>query len=459
MLHVKRRGYQLQRFVIVTVGAFIVQDAYLIAYIVERGINTGIAGNVFYGYVLFTNLADGAFIGLLLLISAGYCITRNDLGPYKTKVLVIPGVYFAASLIADLIITAVNGSRTLDEGSELPSDVIDKFSAWGWLVLNVCEIAKLIALLLAIVYIIDTVAKERDLLEAPQEGIVGAAPADGGEAGAGSPGRPAAATGAGAAASKSNGAGPSGGGTAAGEQGHTVDLPQEVLLDNVVLSDVYAEVSGNDTDGPKTVEERLLHASKLRLLRYYIWAVSGYAVAYAAAILVPLFVLGEPGQEDLAVLVVSLLLDVVKWAFLAALCFIFRLRPDNPYLLLDEGGTTGLSSDADLTTELGVLAPEDTAEAEEFQRRRDGGGGGGAARGAGGLRGSPDPQRRRPDPAGPSAGGGIDHKFSLGDEEEGGTPPAPLPRGPARNLAPPPPSTVALPPPPPGGSTPAKARD
>ena len=41
--------------------------------------------------------------------------------------------------IADLVITAVNGSRTLDEGSELPDDVLNKFSAWGWLVLNVCE--------------------------------------------------------------------------------------------------------------------------------------------------------------------------------------------------------------------------------------------------------------------------------------------------------------------------------
>lgn len=75
------------------------------------------------------------------------------------------------------------------------------------------------------------------------------------------------------------------------------------------------------------MEERLLHASKLRLLRFYIWAVSGYAVAYALAILVPLFVLGEPGQEDLAVLVVSLLLDVVKWGFLAALTYIFRRAP------------------------------------------------------------------------------------------------------------------------------------
>lgn len=29
-----------------------------------------------------------------------------------------------------------------------------------------------------------------------------------------------------------------------------------------------------------------------------------------------------------------------------------RLRPDNPYLLLDEGGETGLATEADLTTEV-----------------------------------------------------------------------------------------------------------
>ena len=71
--------------------------------------------------------------------------------------------------------------------------------------------------------------------------------------------------------------------------------------------------------------------------------------------------------------------------------------------------------------QLGVLAPEDAAEAEEYSRRRDGGGAssGGGARGAGAGRGPPHP---RP---GPPAAGGIDHKFSLGDEEEGGTPPAP----------------------------------
>ena len=51
------------------------QDAYLIAYLVERGINAAVAGNVFYGYVLFTNLADGAFI---VRLSAVLHVLRTD---------------------------------------------------------------------------------------------------------------------------------------------------------------------------------------------------------------------------------------------------------------------------------------------------------------------------------------------------------------------------------------------
>ena len=49
---------------------------------------------------------------------------------------------------------------------------------------NVCmtivclQIASLLALILAWVYIFDTVMKERELLENPQEGIVGAIPRD-----------------------------------------------------------------------------------------------------------------------------------------------------------------------------------------------------------------------------------------------------------------------------------------
>jgi hypothetical protein len=33
--------------------------------------------------------------------------------------------------------------------------------------------------------------------------------------------------------------------------------------------------------------------------------------------------------------------NAVLWLFLAALCFIFRMREDNPYLMLDEDAETG----------------------------------------------------------------------------------------------------------------------
>lgn len=33
--------------------------------------------------------------------------------------------------------------------------------------------------------------------------------------------------------------------------------------------------------------------------------------------------------------------NAVLWLFLASLCFIFRMRDDNPYLMLDEEGETG----------------------------------------------------------------------------------------------------------------------
>lgn len=80
----------------------------------------------------------------------------------------------------------------------------------------------------------------------------------------------------------------------------------------------------NDTDAVKTVEERLDHRSKLRLMSQFMFGVGGYIVARIAAILLPLFLINEPGQEDLAVRIVLILENIVLWAFLAALAFIFR---------------------------------------------------------------------------------------------------------------------------------------
>src|SRR5436305_1295055 len=84
-----------------------------------------------------------------------------------------------------------------------------------------------------------------------------------------------------------------------------------------------------------------------------------------------------------------------------------RLRPDNPYLLLDEFGEAA-PGHTGLTTELGIMSNEDGEHPAP-------GGGAGNARGAGAFGGNG------------GRGGGhvedsIDRKFSLGEEEDVATP-------------------------------------
>ncbi len=82
------------------------------------------------------------------------------------------------------------------------------------------------------------------------------------------------------------------------------------------------------------------------------------------------------------------------------------MRPDNPYLLLDEFGE-GNTADGGMTTELGVMGNE---EDEGLGGGRSGPGVGSA--GAGGMRGA----------AASGHSDSIDRKFSLGEEEDVGSP-------------------------------------
>ncbi len=80
-----------------------------------------------------------------------------------------------------------------------------------------------------------------------------------------------------------------------------------------------------------------------------------------------------------------------------------RLRPDNPYLLLDEFGE-GNPTDSGLTTELGVMSNDDGEPL---------GGRGGYGSAAAGARGSG---------SGAAHADSIDRKFSLGEEDDVGSP-------------------------------------
>lgn len=54
--------------------------------------------------------------------------------------------------------------------------------------------------------------------------------------------------------------------------------------------------------------------------------------------------------------------------------FLCRLRPDNPYLLLDEFGENAGDSGGEITTELGVMSNEEEQEQQERPGKSSGAG-------------------------------------------------------------------------------------
>lgn len=349
--HVTGRGRALHRWTAVVVAAYALESVLLVWLSLSPD-----ADGVDLASVVVEDAAEACFVGLLLAIAGGFSISRPDLGPHRAKVVAVPLVYFTTALVVDLTeeVAAIKGVD-VDAGG---------MTASAALIFNGCQIAALVALLLAWVFIFDVSARERDALVRSGEGIVGAR--DGGaEAGAG-----------------------------AGSGGHRVTLPPEVAAAAAErgsdLTDVYAPMATDaSADEGKSAADVVESAAKLSMLRRFIAGVTAYVAVRAAAILVPLIVLTNPGDADAAVTAVLLTEDAARWLFLAALAWIFRPRPDSPYLMVGEAGG------GEVTTELGVVAPR---------------GGGAAATRAPLFAGA------RSDAPAPG-GGPVDARFALGDSD------------------------------------------
>ena len=59
--HVKRRGHQLQKGVLLVIGAFIVQDVLLLAYSAQPKADGLAARQIYLAYIFFTDFADSSF--------------------------------------------------------------------------------------------------------------------------------------------------------------------------------------------------------------------------------------------------------------------------------------------------------------------------------------------------------------------------------------------------------------
>lgn len=81
-------------------------------------------------------------------------------------------------------------------------------------------------------------------------------------------------------------------------------------------------MADDDLDGPKTVEETVTKATKITLLRQFSYGVIAYVVATALVVLLPIFVTSAPGEQ--AIKVVLILQNIVLFAFMGGLAWIFR---------------------------------------------------------------------------------------------------------------------------------------
>ncbi|KFM22745.1 hypothetical protein F751_2936 [Auxenochlorella protothecoides] len=336
--HVRSRGWQLYAVLLGATGLFVVRDTFLFAYAVS-GVGPDWARSAWFGaYIFFSNLAEAYFIWILIIIAAGYCITRSDLGPHRAVAISIPAIVFVTSLVVDYVLYSMRGFEAFSDQSvtvvcvegvedpENPCTPGEELGAATGLVFFICIMANMMAFLLAWFFVFETVQKERERLEGgdpyQQEE----------ESPAAAPGLPVSRAGGGLT-----------NGHAAGV-GHAAVPTQVLLEEGRNASHLYGATEGRDADEPRTVQDRIETRDKLRLIRTFFYGVSTYVVANLFVIFLPIFV---PTVVDRVILA---LMNGLLLIFVSVLLWTFRMRAGNAYLVLGEA--VGMET----TTELGVLS-------------------------------------------------------------------------------------------------------
>jgi len=297
-------------------------------------------------YVALSDVSEALFLAVLLHISCGYSITRDTLGAYRGKVIGLPLLYCVLILAVDMFIMAQSPAvfytfDPIESGgpdSEPPPSVNAGSYALA-LVVFLAAVSSLACWILAVVFIFEFVKLECAKLERA------------------------------VAAAEANGMGNESGGQTAG-------LPPSSGTFEVVgdpdSADGGADGGAGDEPDPdyevKTVEDAITHRDKMRLLRRFRNGVYGYAAAYGLVIIFPAFVTTGVVPQTML-----LAFNLIMWGFIAWLVWVFRLREDNPYLLIGEdgrvGGPSAALNAAQLDTELGVIAGQERGGDEAMGAR------------------------------------------------------------------------------------------
>ena len=328
--HIRSKGWQLYLLLVVDACLFVVRNGFLLGVSLVGSSGTSVLSRAMqFLYLIFSDVAESAWIFTLLAISSGFCITRSDFGEHKSVCILIPCIFLLTSVVVDFVLylnTNANDSIldaekpydqvTPDDDYDPESDPLATLDPDTGLVFVFCTLVNTMVFFMAWFYMYDTAKMEWDMLKNSINGDGGEKQEDVEEQG----GR----------------VGPSGI-YYTGQEEEEDDIP------------VYSSVENRDRDTLKTVEECVSDREKLIIMKRFFVGVSIYIVASVLVFFLPVFL---PHIWEATLLS---LYDVLLLVFIGALMFVFRMRQTNQFVLVSSGEEQqGLGIHA-YTTELGVM--------------------------------------------------------------------------------------------------------
>jgi hypothetical protein len=307
--HIRSKGWQLFVLLVGDTSLFVLRNIFLLG-VSLAGTESGsvLSRGLQFCYLLFSDLAESAWIFTLLAISSGFCVTRTDFGEHKSVCILIPCIFLLSSVVVDVVLylnratsSIVDVEKPYDQVDETEydpdTDPLMQLDPDTGLVFVFCTLVNTMVFFMAWFYMYDTAKQEWDSLK---ENI----------------------------------------------QGH--ENQQMVVDEDDEDIPVYTSVQQRDMDTLKTVEECVSDREKLKIMKWFFIGVSVYVVASVLVFFLPVLL---PNIWEATLL---MLYDVLLLGFIGTLLFVFRMRDSNQFVLLGSDENEG-GGDRVYNTELGVL--------------------------------------------------------------------------------------------------------
>eukprot|EP01135_Chromosphaera_perkinsii_P007932 Nk52_evm4s1073 gene=Nk52_evmTU4s1073 len=150
--NIKPKGWQLHRAVYACIVLYWARDLFEILFYLTSD------NEVAYILVVFwVNTAQSCFLGVLMLIASGWCVTRETLGEHRIPVVVTPSLNLITGLIAQYIIEAEGG-----HGSHMHKIKISSAFEANLLLLSLC--INIFTLMYMLLWIFQNATVEKEAL-------------------------------------------------------------------------------------------------------------------------------------------------------------------------------------------------------------------------------------------------------------------------------------------------------